>query len=349
MRTGVLSFLAIMVLRAVSVAAPPDPQLFPRPAAIEPQIRFWKAIFTEHSTHQVVLHDALYLDKVYKVLDFRREAAGMDSVELERLKREVTDLEMERVRRTLLRLHELGPNPQGLDSEEAAVYALWADDRSPDRFLEAAGPKRLRSQRGLRERFAEGLRESRRWFPEMEATFPRSGSAGRADAPAAHRVLLQRAGVLEGRRRRHLAVHPGHRPALPARRQPRRRAARRARVDAGAARYLRELHDDLGSWPLAITSYNHGPVGISRAVDEVGSRDIATIIRRYDGNAFGFASRNFYPEFLPRSTSRVTTRPTSATCLSAADRPARASAHPVGGHPGRGRAWRAATATSSRI
>jgi membrane-bound lytic murein transglycosylase D len=65
-----------------------------------------------------------------------------------------------------------------------------------------------------------------------------------------------------------------------------------------AARYLAILYDELGSWPLAITSYNHGPVGISRAVDEVGSRDIATIVRRYDGNAFGFASRNFYAEFL---------------------------------------------------
>jgi membrane-bound lytic murein transglycosylase D len=298
MRTGVLSFLAIMVLRAVSVAAPPDPQLFPRPAAIEPQIRFWKAIFTEHSTHQVVLHDALYLDKVYKVLDFRREAAGMDSVELERLKREVTDLEMERVRRTLLRLHELGPNPQGLDSEEAAVYALWADDRSPDRFLEAAGPKRLRSQRGLRERFAEGLRESRRWFPEMEATFRA------ADLP----VELTRLPLIESCFNVQAYSKVGAAGIwqfIPA------TGRRFLRVDnlvderrdvlastRAAARYLRELHDDLGSWPLAITSYNHGPVGISRAVDEVGSRDIATIIRRYDGNAFGFASRNFYPEFL---------------------------------------------------
>jgi len=175
MRTGVLAFLAIMVVRTASLAAAPDPQEFPRPAALEPQIRFWRAIFSEHSTHQVVLHDAFYLDKVYKVLDFRREAAGMDAVELERLKREVTDLELERLRQTLLHLHELGSNPQGLNSEEAAVYALWADDRSPDRFLDAAGPKRLRSQRGLRERFVEGLRESRRWFPEMERTFREAG------------------------------------------------------------------------------------------------------------------------------------------------------------------------------
>jgi membrane-bound lytic murein transglycosylase D len=110
--------------------------------------------------------------------------------------------------------------------------------------------------------------------------------------------VLQRAGLLEGRRGRHLAVHPatGRRflridALVDERRDP--LASTRA-----AARYLGILHDELGSWPLAITSYNHGPVGISRAVDEVGSRDIATIIRSYDGDAFGFASRNFYAEFL---------------------------------------------------
>jgi membrane-bound lytic murein transglycosylase D len=298
MRTGVLSFLAIMVLRAASLAAAPDPQEFPRPAALEPQIRFWRAIFTEHSTHQVVLHDAFYLDKVYKVLDFRREAAGMDPVELERLKREVTDLEMERLRRTLLRLHSLGPDPQGLDSEEAAVYALWADDRSPTRFLDAAGDKRLHSQRGLRERFAEGLRESRRWFPEMERMFRE------ADLP----VELTRLPLIESCfnvQAYSKAGAAGIWQFIPA------TGRRFLRIDAlvderrdplastqAAARYLGILYDELGSWPLAITSYNHGPVGIARAVEEVGSRDIATIVRRYDGNAFGFASRNFYAEFL---------------------------------------------------
>jgi membrane-bound lytic murein transglycosylase D len=288
-----------MVFRAaVSLAAPPDPQQFPRPAALEPQIRFWRAIFTEHSTHQVVLHDAFYLDKVYKVLDFRREAAGMDAVELERLKREVTDLELERVRRTLLRLHDLGANPQGLDSEEAAVYALWADDRSPSRFLDAAGEKRLHSQRGLRERFAEGLRESRRWFPEMERMFRE------ADLP----IELTRLPLIESCfnvQAYSKAGAAGIWQFIPA------TGRRFLRIDSlvderrdplastrAAARYLGILYDELGSWPLAITSYNHGPVGISRAVDEVGSRDIATIIRRYDGNAFGFASRNFYAEFL---------------------------------------------------
>jgi membrane-bound lytic murein transglycosylase D len=35
-----------------------------------------------------------------------------------------------------------------------------------------------------------------------------------------------------------------------------------------------------------------------RAVERMGTDDIAQLIERYDGPAFGFASRNFYPTFL---------------------------------------------------
>jgi membrane-bound lytic murein transglycosylase D len=55
----------------------------------------------------------------------------------------------------------------------------------------------------------------------------------------------------------------------------------------GAARFLRRLHDRLGTWPLAITAYNHGPTGVARAVRGLGTRDIGTIVSRYDGPAFG--------------------------------------------------------------
>src|SRR5262249_15790929 len=40
------------------------------------------------------------------------------------------------------------------------------------------------------------------------------------------------------------------------------------------------------------------PVGMSRAVDAMGTTDLVPMIRYYDGPAWGFASRNFYAEFL---------------------------------------------------
>jgi membrane-bound lytic murein transglycosylase D len=65
-----------------------------------------------------------------------------------------------------------------------------------------------------------------------------------------------------------------------------------------AARLLRSNYERLGTWPLAITAYNHGPGGLAKAVRLHGTRDIGAIVARYRSPSFGFASRNFYAEFL---------------------------------------------------
>src|SRR5262249_43735918 len=70
------------------------------------------------------------------------------------------------------------------------------------------------------------------------------------------------------------------------------------RASAAAARHLRELREALPSWPLAVTAYNHGLSGVVRARDVVGSDDLGDIVARYRGPGFGFASRNYYAEFL---------------------------------------------------
>ena len=43
----------------------------PYPKALQPQVEFWTKIFSTYSEYQVVIHDAVHLDKVYAVLDFR--------------------------------------------------------------------------------------------------------------------------------------------------------------------------------------------------------------------------------------------------------------------------------------
>jgi membrane-bound lytic murein transglycosylase D len=70
------------------------------------------------------------------------------------------------------------------------------------------------------------------------------------------------------------------------------------RSSEAAARLLKANYGELDSWPLAITGYNHGTGGMRRAIRAVGTDDIETIVRNYDGPAFGFASRNFYVSFL---------------------------------------------------
>jgi len=56
-----------------------------------------------------------------------------------------------------------------------------------------------------------------------------------------------------------------------------------------AARYLKGNYKKLGTWPLAITAYNHGPAGMARAKKTHGSSK---------GKYFGFASKNCYGELL---------------------------------------------------
>ncbi len=273
--------------------------LFPRPASLEPQIDFWHAIFTRYSTHQVVLHDAVHLDKVYKVLDFRsRVDDDLTDGELASLERVETDLEMDRLRATLLRLDGIGANPESLTAEERAIYDLWADDPAPDRFRAAADDKRLHSQRGLRERFADGVRVSRRYFPQMERIFRDEG----LPVELVRLPLIESCFNLEAYSKVGAA---GIWQFMP------KTGRRFMRVDhlvderrdpisstRAAAQFLSRMHDMLDTWPLAITAYNHGPQGMATAVDEVGTTDIGAIVREYHGKAFGFASRNFYAEFL---------------------------------------------------
>jgi membrane-bound lytic murein transglycosylase D len=70
------------------------------------------------------------------------------------------------------------------------------------------------------------------------------------------------------------------------------------RSTEAAAQLLSYNYRLLGSWPLAITAYNHGAEGMRRAREQVGTDDIVQIVRHYHSPSFGFASRNYYASFI---------------------------------------------------
>jgi membrane-bound lytic murein transglycosylase D len=263
--------------------------LFPRGRKLADRIAFWTAVFTRHGAEQVVIHDSWYLDRIYTVLDL----GGLSDKEAAA----VVGAEKRRIRAVLLRLDDRAGDPGGLGPGERAIAALFRDHHDPGKFREAAD--RVRSQRGLRERFSEGLRVSRRYLPEMEAMFRRAGlpveltripliescfdlRAYSWKGAAGVWQFMPQTGRLHG-----LLVDR----AVDERRDP-------LRATEAAARYLADAHAELGTWPLAITSYNHGVKGIANGVRAVGSTDIERLIERYEGRAFGFAGQNFYAEFL---------------------------------------------------
>ncbi len=289
--TLILAFTSLL-----AVPSQPGAATFPRPPELEHQIRFWRNVFTAYSQDQTLIHDAVNLDRIYTVLDFRPyEDAGYGPIETERIRKEVTEGEIARIRYLLRRIAEGTPR-DALLTDEQRIYDLFRNDPDPYKFLHASDE--VRGQRGIRERFQNGFRTSRRYLPEMERIFHDEGLPVELtrlpliescfDVSAYSKVGA--AGVwqfMPATGRLFMEVSS----AVDERRDP--IASTRA-----AARYLVRSYERLGTWPLAITSYNHGPNGMSRAIDDTGTSDIATIVRYYGGPGFGFASRNFYAEFL---------------------------------------------------
>jgi membrane-bound lytic murein transglycosylase D len=157
---------------------------------------------------------------------------------------------------------------------------------------------RVRSQRGVKEQFISGLRISGRYMSQMRKIFRDEGlPVELAYLPLVESSFNVRARSSAGAvgmwqfmpetGKKFLLVSD----AVDERRDP--MVSTRA-----AARLLKENHRLLGNWPLAITAYNHGTEGIFRAIDTVGTEDLVDIIRRYQSPTFGFASKNFYAEYL---------------------------------------------------
>jgi len=303
LRLAVLAGLVATLLAAgaVSGAAPARASVsdFAVPPGLKPQVEFWKQIFGTYSTQQVVIHDTWQLDRIYEVLDFQPLTDSIiGDAAVEAYIREKAQEEKERIRAILLRLHQLGPNPDGLSAEERKISALFANVNDPSKFLDAAADDRIRSQRGMRERFAAGVEVSRRYLPAMEAVFRREGlPLSLTRLPLVESCFNVRAyskvgaaGIwqfMPSTGRHYLRIDN----AVDERRDP-------VASTAAAAAHLKANYDVLNSWPLAITAYNHGRTGMVHAVAAVGSSDIVEIIQHYHGPAFKFASRNFYAEFL---------------------------------------------------
>ena len=77
---------------------------------------------------------------------------------------------------------------------------------------------RIRTQRGAKEHFAEGLKVAGRYMQEMQKIFRAEGPADGPGLFALGRIVFQRSRALGCRRCRHVAVHAGNRQEIHAHR-----------------------------------------------------------------------------------------------------------------------------------
>lgn len=283
--SGIAAILWMAVMATPSPATPPESP-FVRPPELEPYVTFWIEIFTQHDKDRTIIHHGGNPTIRYETLS----TLGMAEKDRQELVKDRRQHYSKTLEQLALKPHERWT------AEERLVAGLFPEGTPVSSYLEAAGE--VRSQRGIREQFVDGLVRSGRWKRTIEEVFASYGIPKELAAlphveSSFNPAALSKAGAAgvwqftagTGRRFMRIDRHVDER--------------RDVYVSThAAARYLKEAHEKLGAWPLAVTSYNHGVAGILRAKQEVGSSDLARLIREYDGPAFGFASKNFYAEFL---------------------------------------------------
>jgi membrane-bound lytic murein transglycosylase D len=283
-----------LALAVVSTAA--GASAIPRPEGIKDDVNFWIRVYTEVTTNEGFLHDERNLAVVYDTLRF---SAGSSSRDRQRVVDERRDRYVAALRRIIAAL----PTESGRDAlsaEDKRILALWGPNPSPILLREAS--QRIRFQLGQADRFKEGLIRSTMWEAHIAETFANQGLPPElavlphveSSFNAAAYSKVGAAGLWQFMRstgRRYMRVDD----AVDERLDP-------YRSTEAAAQLLTYNYRVLGSWPLALTAYNHGAAGMRRAKEAVGTDDFVKINRTYSSRTFGFASRNFYPSFLAALT-----------------------------------------------
>lgn len=276
--------LGLLLAPSAPLAAPED---FPKPAALEPRVAFWKRIYTEVGTDGGLIHDPDDLSLVYEVVSFpngRWDVAGERHMKARKA-------HVAQVLQALAR-----GKHGGLSAEEQRIRALFPPSVSSRTLRAKAGA--VRFQLGQSDKFRAGLQRQGRWhafirsvfaerglppeigaLPHVESSFnPEARSSVGASGiwqfmPSTGRLFMRVDSAVDERNDPYMAT-------------------------VAAARLMKSNYETIRAWPLAITAYNHGLGGMQRAVRQLGTRDIGVILEKYKSRSFGFASKNFYASFV---------------------------------------------------
>jgi membrane-bound lytic murein transglycosylase D len=279
--------MAFAWIVATGALAADTDSVMPRPPGLDRDVQFWIRVYTQVDTNGGFLHDQYNLAVVYETLHF---APNTSPRERER----TVDQARNRYVAALRRIAAAGDTP--LSEDDQRIKDMWGAEGTPSRLKEAT--EDIRFQLGQADRFRAGLVRSGAWETHIAETLANLGLPPELAVlphvessfnPAAY-SKVGAAGLWQFMRstgRRYMRIDS----AVDDRLDP-------FRSTEAAAQLLAYNYRILGTWPLALTAYNHGAAGVRHAKETLGTDDIVKIVRQYNGRTFGFASRNFYVSFL---------------------------------------------------
>ncbi len=300
--------------RAAEPSMPPraladdSKSLLPEPTAIEDKIQFWESIYLLHGSDRVVIHDRDSQSVIWRVVELPKLANGEIDEKAGKLQlsAEVDDLK-ERLARLATTL-----TPQ--DDEDRTLLMLAGDGTI--KHLDGAAD-RLRTQRGVADKFALAHARARKLKAEIEKTLIEE------KVPKELAMLPFIESMFNPQARSSVGAL-GLWQLMPSTAKWLGLTVNKKQDDRldvvkstrAAAKLLRKNYEMLGSWPLAITAYNHGHNGLKRAVTEAGTNDLAYLITSYSKENWGFSSKNFYAGFLAACRSFSAMEQTRSRTLS---------------------------------
>ncbi len=280
--------------------------LFPVTPYYYPNVHFWFLIYTQFESSSVVIHDKANLALIYKVLDFsslheKKLPRNTIYVLQEKIAEEkVTELKED--------LEELARDPYSLTSNAKRIIRLLKQanislpaakaDRS---MLFTQLKKNLRTQTGQKNFIRNGIVNSGPYRPFITRYF--------ADKKLPNELIAIPFLESSFNPRAHSKVSAlgvwQFMPLIASYFIPKRSKTTDYRLNVGvssvAAGFLMsENFKILKSWDLAVTAYNSGPKHLIKTKRKLASDkvDLEVIIKNSDSEHFGFASKNFYSEFL---------------------------------------------------
>lgn len=297
---SIAAFMVLFAFEAQSVESTRYANAtFPVSGTVAQQVRLWENIFSRYGVSQALIHDQDYPDILVDLIDFtalqRRQGrtrpylrAERDQISLKYLER--YQLAVSRFKRFGKRAVEFGPMEQRVHT----VYSKYTS--ALDRLY--AGRVVVRVQGGLKDEFQAASKRAEKYLPYMEKIFFQHNLPVDLTRIAFVESMFNTNAIskvgasgiwqfMPSTARLYMSVNNfiDERNSI-------------FRSTRAAALFLAENYRDLKSWPLAVTAYNHGRAGMAKAARKLGTRDLSYVIDHYRSNSFGFASKNFYSEFI---------------------------------------------------
>jgi membrane-bound lytic murein transglycosylase D len=271
------------------------------------RVNFWFRVYTQYSSDQVIIHDKENFDLIYNIIDFK----DIKSSKLNRYVKSKlqSQLSLEYTRKLKASFKIFSNKLTGLNESDRQLlkklrtqFKIPRNKKKRKRFFIGLA-KNLRTQTGQRDMIQRGIVRSIPYFPYLEEkiklfNIPRELLAipflessfnpkaySKVGAAGAWQFMPFIASLFMPRRSKHVDY--------------------RLNIfvsSLSAFNLLRENKMILKRWDLAVTAYNSGTKHLLRARKKLRKRKrsftLPNVLRSYNHAHLGFASKNFYSEFL---------------------------------------------------